>query len=45
MHFAFLVSNLPSVYDQLTRHAPSQLAKPTFAASIQRAIARWMSRT
>jgi len=44
MHFAFLVSNLPSVYEQLSLHAQSHVDKLSLAASIKCAIARWVRR-
>ncbi|HEV7814325.1 MAG TPA: hypothetical protein VGP06_04400 [Janthinobacterium sp.] len=44
MNFALLVSNLPSVYEQLTLHAQIQLSKPSLAVSIHSAIKRLMGR-
>jgi hypothetical protein len=42
MNFALLVTNLPSVYDQLAQHAPNQLARPILMATIAFTVKRWL---
>lgn len=42
MNFALLVTKLPSIYDQLAQHAPSQLARPVLMATIARTVTRWL---